>query len=65
MVRKESRPLNSTLAIGGISCTADSYMVAETFVLRINICAKSPPIANLQNVSGNSMTTQQSSKRRQ
>lgn len=33
---------NSTFAIGGVSCTADSLVVAESFVLRINICAEKP-----------------------
>lgn len=33
---------NSTFAIGGGSCSADILMVAESFVLPINICAKKP-----------------------
>ena len=33
---------NSTFAIGGVSCSADSFVVAESSVLRINICAKNP-----------------------
>jgi hypothetical protein len=33
---------NSTFAIGGVSCSADSFEVAESFVLRINICGKNP-----------------------
>jgi|GEM_PF-631749 hypothetical protein len=33
---------NSTFAIGGVSCSADSLVVAESFVLRINICAEKP-----------------------
>jgi hypothetical protein len=33
---------NSTFAIGGVSCSADSFVVAENFVLRINICGKKP-----------------------
>lgn len=33
---------NSTFAIGGITCSADSLVVAESFVLRINICAEKP-----------------------
>ena len=41
---------NSTLAIGGVSSPLDSFVVAESSVLRTNFCAKSPPIANLQNV---------------
>ena len=31
---------NSTFAIGGVSCSADSFVVAESFVLRMIICAK-------------------------
>ncbi len=33
---------NSTSAIGGVSCTADSLVIAESFVLRININGKNP-----------------------
>jgi hypothetical protein len=33
---------NSTFAIGGVSCSADSFVVAESFVLRMNICAEKP-----------------------
>jgi len=33
---------NSTFAIGGVLCSADSLVVAENFVLRINICGKNP-----------------------
>jgi len=33
---------NSTFAIGGVSCSAESFVVAESAVLRINICAKKP-----------------------
>ena len=33
---------NSTFAIGGVSCSADSFVVAESFVLRINIGGKNP-----------------------
>ena len=33
---------NSTFAIGGISSFADSLVVAESFVLRINISGKKP-----------------------
>ena len=42
-MRIERRPTaNSTFAIGGVSCSADSLVVAESFVLRINICGKNP-----------------------
>jgi hypothetical protein len=33
---------NSTFAIGGVSCSADSFVVAESSALRINICGKNP-----------------------
>jgi hypothetical protein len=33
---------NSTFAIGGVSCSADSFVVAESSVFRINICAEKP-----------------------
>jgi len=33
---------NSTFAIGGVSCSADSFVVAESSVLRINICGEKP-----------------------
>lgn len=33
---------NSTFAIGGVSSSADSFVVAESFVLRINISGKNP-----------------------
>lgn len=37
---RKARTTNSTLAIGGVSCSADSLVVAESFVLRINICGE-------------------------
>jgi hypothetical protein len=33
---------NSTLAIGGVASPLDSFVVAESFVLHINICAEKP-----------------------
>jgi hypothetical protein len=33
---------NSTFAIDGVSCFEDSFVVAESFVLRMNICAEKP-----------------------
>ena len=33
---------NSTFAIGWVSYSADSLVQAESFVLRINICAEKP-----------------------
>ncbi len=33
---------NSTFAIGGVSCSAESFVVTESAVLRMNICAEKP-----------------------
>jgi hypothetical protein len=54
MTDRRRAAYNSTFAIGGVSCSADSFVVAESFVLRINFCSKIPPIANLHNIIGNS-----------
>jgi hypothetical protein len=40
MTRKTA--YNSTFAIGGVSCSAGRLVVAESFVLRINICGEMP-----------------------
>ena len=42
MTTERRAATNSTFAIGGVSCSADSFVVAESFVLRINICAEKP-----------------------
>ena len=33
---------NSGLAKGGVSCFVETFVVNQTFVLRMNICAKNP-----------------------
>ncbi len=33
---------NSTFATGGVSCSADRFMVTENSVLRMNTCGKKP-----------------------
>jgi hypothetical protein len=33
---------NSTFAIGGVSCSTDSLVVAESFVLRIKFSGRNP-----------------------
>jgi hypothetical protein len=38
----ESRTHNSTLAIGGVSSLLDSFVVAESSVLRIKLSAEKP-----------------------
>ena len=43
--RPEIKPTaNSTFAIGGVSCSADSFVVQQTVVLRIKICGENPPL---------------------
>lgn len=39
---KEWAAANSTFAIGGASCSEDSFMLVESSVLRINISDKKP-----------------------
>lgn len=39
---KEAHTPNSTLAIGGVSSPIDSFVVAESSVLRTNFCAEKP-----------------------
>jgi hypothetical protein len=40
--QKKARTANRTFAIGGVSYSADSFVVAESSILRINICADKP-----------------------
>ena len=39
---QESRTHNTGLAKVAVQCSADSLVVAESFVLRINICGENP-----------------------
>ena len=39
---EKQRTANSTFAIGGVSCSADSLVVAESFVLRTKFSGKNP-----------------------
>jgi hypothetical protein len=41
-------PYNSTFAIGGVSCSKDSFVVAESSVLRINICGENRHLRQAQ-----------------
>lgn len=36
-------PYNSTYKKGGVSCSADSFVVAESSVLRMKFSGKNPP----------------------
>ncbi len=40
MTRKTTA--NSTFAIGGVLCSADSFVFTESSVLRMNICTEKP-----------------------
>ena len=42
MDEKIKAAANSTFAIGGVSCSADSFVVKGNSVLRINFCAEKP-----------------------
>jgi hypothetical protein len=42
MTDRKALTANSTFAIGGVSSFVDSFVVAESFVLRMNICAEKP-----------------------
>ncbi|MCZ2131578.1 MAG: hypothetical protein LC116_00055, partial [Bacteroidetes bacterium] len=42
--RKEQRTANSTYPKGGVSCSADSFVVAESSVLRMKFSAKNPAL---------------------
>jgi len=51
--RKEARTGNSTYPKGGVSCFADTFVQAESSVLRMKFCGKSPALrvaANRQTV---------------
>jgi hypothetical protein len=39
---KRTTGYNSTFAIGGLLCSTDTFVLAESLVLRINICGKNP-----------------------
>ncbi len=45
-----ARTHNSTFAIGGVSCSADNFVVTESLVLRMNICAEKPTNAKPETV---------------
>lgn len=42
--RRRNTTANSTYPKGGVSCSKDSFLVNETFVLLINICGESPAL---------------------
>ena len=42
MTTERKPTANSTFAIGGVSCSAESFIFTESFVLRMKICGKKP-----------------------
>jgi len=40
---------NGTYPKGWVSCSADTFVVNQTLVLRINICVKNPPLRQAAN----------------
>ena len=42
LIRRKARTASSTFAIGGVSCSADSFVVTESSVFRKNICTEKP-----------------------
>jgi len=53
MEQNKSRMHDRTFAIAGVSCSADSFVVTENFVIRVNFSDIIPPIASLQTVMFN------------
>jgi hypothetical protein len=43
-LRNKTATHNSTYPKGGVSCSADSFVVAESSVLRIDICDENPAL---------------------
>lgn len=41
---EKARTPNSGLAKGGVSCIVETFVVNQTFVLRMNFCAKNPAL---------------------
>ena len=42
--KKEARTGNTGFAKVAVQCSADTFVVNQSLVLRINICAKNPPL---------------------
>ena len=40
---------NSGLAKGGVSCVVETFVVYQTFLLRMNICGKNPALRQAAN----------------
>ncbi len=42
MTGKKNTAHNSTFALGGVACSADSFVLKGSSVLRMNICVENP-----------------------
>jgi hypothetical protein len=42
--KKEAQPLTAVWRNGGFSASYDSFVVGSSAVLRLNFCAKNPPL---------------------
>jgi hypothetical protein len=54
LLRTESTTANTGLAKVAVQFSADTFVVNQSLVLRINICGKNRHLRQAQNVSGNS-----------
>ena len=50
--RQEGRPDNTNLAKVAVQRSADTFVVNQSSVLRINICAENPPLRKAENRCG-------------
>jgi hypothetical protein len=49
LTRKEHQHLTAVWRNGGFSASYDSFVVGSSAVLRLNICAKNPPLRQAAN----------------
>ncbi|MBV6462516.1 MAG: hypothetical protein HJHJAOHD_02690 [Flavobacteriales bacterium] len=49
MTRKEAQPVTAVWRNGGCSASYDSFVVGLSAVLRMNFCAKNPPLRQAAN----------------
>ena len=49
MTSKKPEPLTAVLRNGGFSASYDSFVVGSSAVLRLNFCAKNPPLRQAAN----------------
>jgi hypothetical protein len=52
--RQERQPITAVWRNGGFSASYDSFVVGSSAVLRLNFCAKNPPLRQAANRYGKS-----------